>query len=373
MALGEAESHIENGDPARAIAVLENLERYQVQDEPVRWMKEIARRLESARHLALRGKFAEAATQAQAADAIHPKYGFAAQRLQEYQQKAERFRELKELLHRAMGQEQWTEAVGLADQALELAPESQLARDVRRRAWAKVGAQLADSQGLGATRTRGGGLAVAGDRDGQLAAGVALTERVAGERFLLWIDAVGGFLVCLSDEVVLGQATPSSTIAIPIQADLSRQHAKICRQGDAYTIEPLHATRVNGQIVRGKMLLSDGDEIELAGTVRLRFRQPHALSASARLDFVSHHRTQPKADGILLMAESCVLGPKWQNHVVCREWQGDVVLYRRDGQLCCRAMDSIEIDGRLCDGRGQLASNSHVSGSDFSICLEEIS
>ena len=184
---------------------------------------------------------------------------------------------------------------------------------------------------------------------------------------------MGGYLVCLADEVVLGQATPNNPIAVPIQADLSRQHAKIRRQGDGYVIEPLHATWVNGQLIRGKTLLSDGDEIELAGAVRLRFRQPHALSASARLDFVSHHRTQPKADGVLLMAESCVLGPKWQNHVICRDWQGDVVLYRRDGELYCRAMDSIEIDGHLCDGRGQLAPNSHVSGSDFSMSLEELS
>ena len=44
----------------------------------------------------------------------------------------------------------------------------------------------------------------------------------------------------------------------------------------------------------------------------------HVLSASARLEMVSRHRTQPHVDGILLMAESCVLGPKWQNHVVCR-------------------------------------------------------
>ncbi len=373
LALGEAESQIENGEPARAIALLENLERHQVRDEPVRWMKEIARRLESARHLALRGKFADAAQQAEAADAIHPKYGFAAQRQREYQEKVERFRVLTEALHRAMAQQQWTEAVGLADQALELAPENQLARDVRRRAWAKVGAQLADSQGLGAIRPGGTNLAVADQTARQLGHDVALTEPTTGQRFLLWIDGVGGYLVCLSDEVVLGQATPHSTIAIPIQADVSRQHAKICRQGDAYVIEPFHSTRVNGQIVRGKTLLSDGDEIELALTVRLRFRQPHALSASARLDFVSNHRTLPKADGILLMAESCVLGPKWQNHVVCREWQNDVVLYRRDGQMCCRAMDSIEIDGHLCDGRGHLAPNSHVSGSDFSICLEEIS
>ena len=44
--------------------------------------------------------------------------------------------------------------MSLADQALEMAPENQLARDVRRRAWAKVGAQLADSQGLGSRPTR---------------------------------------------------------------------------------------------------------------------------------------------------------------------------------------------------------------------------
>ena len=51
-----------------------------MQDEPLRWMKEVARRLESARNLARRGKFADAEAQAQAADKIHPKYGFAAQK-----------------------------------------------------------------------------------------------------------------------------------------------------------------------------------------------------------------------------------------------------------------------------------------------------
>jgi len=211
------------------------------------------------------------------------------------------------------------------------------------------------------------------DTDIRLAPGISLAERPAGRRFLLWIDGVGGYLVCLSDEVILGQACPECQVDVPIQADLSRRHAKIARQGDGYVIESWQTTRVNGQTIRGKTLLSDGDEIELAQAVRLRFRQPHALSASARLDFVSHHRTHPKADGVLLMAESCVLGPKWQNHVVCRDWQGDVVLYRRDGELFCRAMDSIEIDGRVCDGRGQIHPNSHVSGSDFSMSLEELS
>ncbi len=370
LTLGEAESHIENGDPARAILVLENLERYEVHDEPLRWMKEVARRLESARNLALRGKFADAEAQALAADKIHPKYGFAAKKAEEYRAKIGPYRRQAEALHRAMAEQQWTEAMSLADQALEIAPENQLARDVHRRAWAKVGTKVSDSHGLGSTRSSQA--TAVGGTDQQVDSVTAI-ERPMDSRFFLWIDGVGGYLVCLEDEIILGQATPNNPIAVPIQADLSRHHARILRQGDGYVIEPLESTQVNEQLIRGKTLLSDGDEIDMAGAVKLRFRQPHALSASARLDFVSHHRTRPKTDGVLLMAESCVLGPKWQNHVVCRDWQGDVVLYRRNGELFCRAMDSIEIDGHLCDGRGQLASNSHVSGSDFSMSLEELS
>jgi hypothetical protein len=376
LGLGEAESHVENGDPARAIALLETLERANVHDEPLRWLKEVARRLESARHLALRGKFAEAESLAKAADTIRAKLDYVTLKVREYHERIEPFRQVTESLYRAMANEQWTEVVSLADQALEMAPESRLAQNLRSKAWAKVGAPVGDSQRpLGQTRAWNGvgERLLTTDTDIRLAPGISLAERPAGRRFLLWIDGVGGYLVCLSDEVILGQACPECQVDVPIQADLSRRHAKIARQGDGYVIESWQTTRVNGQIIRGKTLLSDGDEIELAQAVRLRFRQPHALSASARLDFVSHHRTHPKADGVLLMAESCVLGPKWQNHVVCRDWQGDVVLYRRDGDLFCRAMDSIEIDGRLCDGRGQIHHNSHVSGSDFSMSLEELS
>ena len=72
------------------------------------------------------------------------------------------------------------------------------------------------------------------------------------------------------------------------------------------------------------------------------------------------------------MAESCVLGPKWQNHVVCRDWEGDVVLYRSDKNIMCRAMESIEIDGKLHDGRGPVTPGSQVLGSDFSLTLEAL-
>jgi hypothetical protein len=72
------------------------------------------------------------------------------------------------------------------------------------------------------------------------------------------------------------------------------------------------------------------------------------------------------------MAESCVLGPKWQNHVVCRDWGDDVVLYRHEDRIYCRAMESIEIDGQLHDGRGPVRPGSQVLGTDFSMTLEAV-
>jgi hypothetical protein len=276
--------------------------------------------------------------------------------------KMEQARRLTERLHRAMSESEWSQAAALADQLLALAPESRLARDARRRAWAEVGATASDSERFDMTQTWSPSPRSRAEANNE----------PSGPRFLLWVDGVGGYLVCMSDEVIFGQATIGSSLDVPILADISRRHARIRREGEAYVLEPLHATRIDGRPVQSKTLLSDGDEIELGAGVRLRFRQPHALSGSARLDFISRHRTQPYADGVLLMAESCVLGPRWQNHVVCREWTGDVVLYREGDELYCRAMDAIEIDGLLCDGRGRVNGNSHVVGNDFSMSLEEL-
>jgi len=191
------------------------------------------------------------------------------------------------------------------------------------------------------------------------------------DRFMLWVDGVGGYLVCLADAVTLGLATPGNAVDIPIMGDLSRQHARVRRE-EGYLIEPLQAVRVNGRLVRVVTNLSDGDEVELGESVRLRFRQPHALSATARLEFLSRHRTEPSAAGILLMAESCVLGPRWQDHVVCREWKHDVVLFRRDEQLFCRALEPLELNGRRCEGQMPVTLGTYVEGSDFSFCLRQV-
>jgi len=366
-ALREAECDLGRANGAAALAIIEKLERRKVASAELRTLRDVARRVESARYLCRRGRFADAEAQLATAVSLRPNLADLQRLRDECRGQKERAQKLTDELHRALGEERYRDAAAVAEQLLALAPESRLARDARRRAWAEVGANLTESRRLGMTQTW-----LPGQRSVRAGSAEEEATECSGNRFVLWVDGVGGYLVCMADEVVCGQASPGNRVDVPILADISRRHAKIRREGEGYVLEPLHATRINGRSAQSKTLLSDGDEIEFGSGVRLRFRQPHALSGSARLEFVSRHRPQPFADGVLLMAESCVLGPQWQNHVVCREWAGDVVLYRQDDALFCRAMESIEIDGQLCDGRGRLDGNSHVVGSDFSLSLEEL-
>ncbi len=359
--LRHAEELLGSGDVAGAIAKLEELKGAKHTSTLLETLLQLAKRLQSAENLCRRGKFADAEAQLSASVALRPSLEFLEVKRAQCRERLARSRDLTAELHRAISASLWTEALSLADELLELAPESQLARDARRRAWAKVGTRLVDSYQPNKTQAWTPSKFARPDQ-----------PVTAGPRFILWVDGVGGYLVCLADEIVIGQASDGNMVDVPILGDLSRRHLRIRREGEGYVLEPLHAVRVAGKPVQTKTMLYDGDEIELGEGIRIRFRRPHTLSGSARLDFLSRHRTQPWADGVLLMAESCVLGPRWQNHVVCRDWSGDVVLYRQDDELYCRAMDSIEIDGTLCDGRGKLDVNSHVVGSDFSMSLEEL-
>jgi len=192
------------------------------------------------------------------------------------------------------------------------------------------------------------------------------------DKFMLWVDAVGGFWVCLGDIVVLGQPVPCGTADVPILADISSRHARIRRDGEGYLIEALREVRLDGRAVPQLGSLSNGSKIQLGEAVRLVFRRPHPLSATARLDFASHHRTQPSADAVLLMAEACILGPKPHSHVVCRDWPAEVILYRQEDQLYCRTAGGLEIDGVNYQERGPVTWNSRIEGDGFSLSLEAL-
>jgi hypothetical protein len=189
---------------------------------------------------------------------------------------------------------------------------------------------------------------------------------------------VGGYLVCLDDAVVLGQPAagdhPSggAPIAVPILADLSRRHATIRRQAGAYVLEPVQRVSVDGRAIDGPYVLADNQVIQLGEGVRLRFTKPHALSATARLVLESHHKTQPSADAILLMADSVVLGPHRHSHVQCRDWEHDVVVYRQSDRLYCRAERPLVLDGEACEGANELAPGVRVEGEGLAFTWEVV-
>jgi hypothetical protein len=118
--------------------------------------------------------------------------------------------------------------------------------------------------------------------------------------------------------------------------------------------------------------LVDGATIELGEGVKLRFRRPNALSGTARLELVSHHRTKPHVDAVLLMTSACILGPKRNSHIVCPDWPGEVVLYRDGEQLYCRSAGSVVVDGMPQHGRAAIALGSQITGEDFSLKLEPV-
>jgi hypothetical protein len=188
----------------------------------------------------------------------------------------------------------------------------------------------------------------------------------------VWVDAVGGFLVCLGNQVRLGQAVPDGSVDVPFLADLSRHHATIRRDEEGYTIEPVRDVRLNRRKITAPTWINDGSLIELGPALKLRFSRPHPLSATARLDYVSHHRSQPSSSAVLLMADTCVLGPAAGNHVVCRHWPHDVVLHREHGGLYCTSATPVEVDGTRYIGRAPLTLHSRVVGEGFSFSLEEI-
>lgn len=198
-----------------------------------------------------------------------------------------------------------------------------------------------------------------------------MSEPVA-QRSMMWVDGVGGFLLHLGDVVSLGQPVQPGAVDIPILGDLSDRHARIRRDAEGYSIEAIRKVALDGSPVLYAATLSDGAEFQLGQVVRMRFRQPNLLSTTARLELLSRHRTQPPSDGILLLGNTCVLGPAADCHVVCRQWPDKVVVFRDGDRLWCQANGKLEVDGKAHKLRAPLARNSRIRGDWFSMVLESV-
>lgn len=367
-------------DPPAARRLADELLRRDNPPREARHLAAVAAKADQAKDWAARGEFARAEQLLAEAAALEPGLPALDRRRGEYHDRGQQHRRLSRELHERQGHEQWSQALAVADEILALAPDDVPAREARRRAWQAVGTHLGDTP----ARPPGAVTPVGSPRSPRAPAAARDLVRAVGEdhtvsataprppRFLLWVDAVGGYLVCPASDVVLGQAVPGHRVDVPLLGDLSARQAIIHRGDEGYWIEPCRPIRVGGQPTTGPTLLADGAVIELGSGVALRFRQPHPLSASARLELVSRHRTQPPVDGVLLMAESLVLGPSRQAHVECRDWTREAVLFTEGGELRMRTTGPWEVDGRPAESPAALTLASRVAGEDFSLTLEQL-
>ncbi|HEY4232425.1 MAG TPA: FHA domain-containing protein [Lacipirellulaceae bacterium] len=388
-ALGEARRNLAAGQTQAALAELDQLQRRGMFGETARLYRQIAKLMQDVEREAAHGHFAQAtATLARAGDLIGKRpteegtMELARQLETRREQIAGRESDGKRReaeLHAALNRQDWGAVLSTAEAVLAIAPQHEAARQARRQAWKAVGMDVTHAAG---GRRPVGPVSLKLDRVANVGAGRSTRElarsgeedAVLGNEHpqngLLWVDAVGGFLVCLDDEIVLGQPSSGQSIAVPILADLSRRHAVIRREAGAYVLEPVQKVSVDGRDVNGPVVLADGQMIQLGDAVRIRFTKPHALSATARLDFASHHKTQPSADAVLLMADSCVMGPSQHCHVRCRDWQQDVVLYWQGDQLQCRSTAALAVDGQPRSGAIDVRPGERVEGESFSFTWE---
>jgi hypothetical protein len=341
---------LEAGEPARAADIISQLRNRSAEHADLPALGDAARGWAQAREQALRGEFAAAlATMERVRRLVPRRIDSLEAFITGLEQKHQMFTALLVQLHEAVGHKDWREVVRLSEQVLAVAPQHPEARKARANAWQAIQpntlAHTPDPKRFEPAK-------------GQ-----------EGQRFLLWIDGVGGFLVCLASKVTIGQATPDAYVDIPLFADVSRMHASLARDSEGYVLEAARPLLVNGNQAN-RALLQNGDRVTLGNSCQLVFAQPVPVSSSARIDVVSGHRLPLTVDGVLLMADTLVLGPESQAHVVVPDLEQPIVLFRQKDGLAMRFAGNFTIDGERAHERASLRPTCSVAGDNFAFALE---
>lgn len=189
----------------------------------------------------------------------------------------------------------------------------------------------------------------------------------------LWVDQVGVFRVSLAREFLIGGPNPVQKPGqIALQARLSRRQAGIVRSGESYLVLSERGVIVGDSPRQTEHLLADGAVLDLGEGVSLRFRMPHRLSPSARLEFLSDHRPVRRADAVILMSGTCLLGPGSDCHLVCPGWSQTVILLERQGALWLKMERGVLLNGRSFETVTRLEHGDIVEGDDFRFRVEVI-
>lgn len=212
----------------------------------------------------------------------------------------------------------------------------------------------------------------------------ALAESPATtDRYVAWIDGVGAWLILTGSSISLGRVngnvsplvkstSTEQEADVALVANLSRDHASIQRVDENYVLKPKSSVQIQERPISFETVLPDSCEIAFGSSVRLSFSIPTPLSATAKLTFASEHRPRTSIDGVILMAETCLLGPSPSDHILCRNWSESVVLVQTPNGIVAKSKQELLIDGLKAKDAGIISNGQVVSGDGFRFRLEPL-
>jgi hypothetical protein len=352
LGIAEVRALLQAGETARAEEAVARLRQRGARSPELQVLEETLKGWVQARVLADQGEFGPALAEVERVRRLFGANG----RLEEFHAELKRRQqplgELLGRLHEAADAGRWREVVETTEQVLALAPQHGGARALRTRAWKAIEPVTV----------------VLPSPSCEVEANGAPTEPLA-PRFLLWIDGVGGYLVCLGNRLTFGQAALDARADVPLVADVSRLHATLTRDAEGYLLEAVRPIQVNGQTTT-RALLSSGDRVTLGASCQFQFRLPVPGNTTARVDLVSGHRLPVSVDAVLLMAETLVLAGVTQAHVTVPDLKQPIVLFRNKDGLGVRHTGELRIDGQKHTGRSLLGPRSTVWGEDIAFAVE---
>jgi tetratricopeptide (TPR) repeat protein len=354
LAVAEVRALLHAGEPRRADESIAHLRERRVRSAEVQVLEEATRDWLQSRDLADRGEFALALDAVERVRRrLHDRPRLLEQLAADLERHRNSFAGLLVRLHEAADAGRWREVLEFAEQVLAVAPHHVEARRARSRAWKAI-EPVTVAMPSPDTQTNGHALPCDG----------------LPTRFMLWIDGVGGYLVCVGARLTFGQAILDTHVDVPLVADVSRLHASLTRDSEGYALEAVRPIQVNGQNVT-RTLLQSGDRVTLGVSCQFQFRLPVPISTTARLDLVSGHRLPLSVDAIFLMADTLVLGNGPQVHVMVPDLKQPLVLFRQKNTLGIRYSGKLCINGHK-SGERLLLGDPHatVSGENISFAIE---
>ncbi len=400
--LNGVSTSLEVGQPLQALRLLGVLRDRAVRDPQLNQWEDVARSWVLGAEQANRGDFGAAKVNlaAAAAGLTPPRDAAVAQQRLDLDTREERFARSMPHLMAAAAHEDWRQVVEAADAILLVAPDHREVRTLRANAWQELEPSSRVYRGEPvALLAVAGGIGLAARSSWRRETGAYVGPRIvvprpgsSGEfavppgaplpaQFLLWVDGVGGYLVCLGDRVTLGQATADAPPDVPLFAPIAGLHAEIVRDAQGgYLIESARETTVNGGPAT-RCALRPGDRITLGASCQLVFHRPAATSNTARLELASGHRLPWAVNEVLLMDQTLILGTGEQVHVRLPDDRDPdapdappyrVLLHRTQGGLAVKCPGKFRVESRPETDRAPLPLPASVQTDRVTFTLEPI-